>query len=136
MNDFLNSPNHKYFEITKIIIGSSFEVINSLGSGFLESVYEKALLIELQERGLFVDPQLPIQVTYKEKSIGLFFADLVVDQKVIIELKAAKTIIPEFEAQILNYLHASKFEVGLLINFGNTKLEYRRYSRFYKKQFD
>jgi len=97
---------------------------------------EKALLIELQERGLFVDPQLPIQVTYKEKSIGLFFADLVVDQKVIIELKAAKTIIPEFEAQILNYLHASKFEVGLLINFGNTKLEYRRYSRFSKKQFD
>lgn len=119
----------KYEEITRKIIGCAFEVINELGAGFLESVYEKALLIALEQIGLSCQCQHPIKVMFRGQCVGEFFADIFVEGKVIVELKAVKTIAPEHEAQIINYLNATGVEVGLLINLGKPKLEYRRFTR-------
>ena len=114
--------------ITKAIIGCAFDVINELGAGFLESVYERALLLALRQRGLTVAAQHPITVRFRGVAVGDFYADLFVDGKVIVELKAVKAIAPEHQAQVINYLNATGIEVGLLINFGNPKLEYRRFT--------
>ncbi|MFN7706414.1 MAG: GxxExxY protein [bacterium] len=119
----------QYGEITEKIIGCAFEVINELGAGFLESVYEKAFAIALQDKGLRVKCQHPIHVRFRQRIVGEFYADLFVDEKVIIELKVAKAIAPEHQAQTINYLKATGIEVGLLINFGNPKLEYKRFTR-------
>jgi len=119
----------KHEEITKKIIGCAFEVSNELGAGFLESVYEKALVIALEQKGLSAQPQQPIKVMFRQKCVGAFYADIFVEDKVIVELKAVKSIAPEHQAQIINYLNATGIEVGLLINFGNPKLEYRRFTR-------
>lgn len=116
-------------EITKTIIGCAFEVSNELGAGFLESVYEKALLFALQQNNLSAIAQHPIKVMFRGECVGDFYADLFVEQKVIVELKAVKAIAPEHQAQIINYLNATGIEVGLLINFGNPKLEYKRFTR-------
>lgn len=105
-------------EITSEIIGAFYEVYNQLGYGFLESVYEKSLAIELQRRGLAAVRQSKITVYYKTHVVGEFFADLIVNNNVIVELKAVETVHPQHEAQILNYLKASHIEVGLLLNFG------------------
>ena len=119
----------QYGEITEKSIGCAFEVINELGAGFLESVYEKAFAIALQDKGLRVKCQHPIHVRFRQRIVGEFYADLFVDEKVIIELKVAKAIAPEHQAQTINYLKATGIEVGLLINFGNPKLEYKRFTR-------
>lgn len=119
----------KHQEITKTIIGSAFEVINELGAGFLESVYEKALLLALRQAGLAAAAQHPVRVMFRNECVGDFYADILVEGKVIIELKAVKAIAPEHQAQIINYLNATGFEVGLLINFGAPKLEYKRFTR-------
>jgi GxxExxY protein len=119
----------KHQEITRAVIGCAFEVINELGSGFLESVYENALLLALRQRGLTATAQHPIKVMFRNECVGDFYADILVEQKVIVELKAVKAIAPEHQAQIINYLNATGIEVGLLINFGNPKLEYRRFTR-------
>lgn len=119
----------KHEEITGVVIGAAFEVSNELGAGFLESVYEKALLIALRQKGLSVTAQHPIKVMFRNQCVGEFFADLFVENKVIVELKAVKAIAPEHQAQIINYLNATGIEVGLLINFGNPKLEYKRFTR-------
>jgi GxxExxY protein len=116
-------------EITKVIIGCAFEVINELGAGFLESVYEKALLLALRQKGLSAISQQPVKVMFRGECVGDFYADMFVEEKVIVELKAVKTIAPEHQAQIINYLNATGIEVGLLINFGNPKLEYKRFTR-------
>lgn len=113
-------------EITEAVIGCAFEVIKELGSGFLESVYEKALLLALSQKGLSVVAQQPLRVSFRGESVGEFFADLLVEEKVLIELKAVKALSPEHQAQLINYLHASGIEVGLLLNFGNSKLEIKR----------
>lgn len=119
----------KHEEITKTVIGCAFEVINELGAGFLESVYEKALLVALRQRGLSVIAQHPIKVIFRGQSVGDFYADILVEDKVIVELKAVKAVTPEHQAQIINYLNATGIEVGLLINFGNPRLEYKRFTR-------
>jgi GxxExxY protein len=119
----------KHEEITQAIIGCAFEVINELGSGFLESVYEEALLLALTQKGFSVKSQHPVKVIFRGQSVGEFFADLFVDGKVIVELKAVKAIAPEHQAQTINYLKATGIEVGLLINFGTPKLEYKRLTR-------
>ena len=119
----------KHEEITKTIIGCAFEVINELGTGFLESVYEKALLLALRQRSLSAIAQHPVKVMFRNECVGDFYADLFVAGKVIVELKAAKAIAPEHQAQVINYLNATGIEVGLLINFGNPKLEYKRFTR-------
>jgi GxxExxY protein len=119
----------KYGAITQEVIGCAFEVINELGAGFLESVYEKALLLALTQKGLSVQSQHPIRVTFRGHPVGDFYADLLVEGKVIVELKAVKAIAPEHQAQTINYLKATGIEVGLLINFGNPRLEYKRFTR-------
>ncbi|XZE46873.1 GxxExxY protein [Pirellulaceae bacterium SH467] len=127
--DLQSQSNLKFGSITEAIIGCAFEVINELGLGFLESVYEKALAIALQEKGLTIQCQHPIQVRFRNQIVGDFYADLFVEGKVIVELKAVKAIAPEHQAQIINYLKATGIEVGLLINFGSPKLEYKRFTR-------
>ncbi len=119
----------KHEQITKNVIGCAFEVINELGAGFLESVYEKSFLLALQQKGLSATAQHPIKVMFRNVCVGDFYADILVEGKVIVELKAVKAIAPEHQAQIINYLNATGIEVGLLINFGNPKLEYKRFTR-------
>ena len=117
----------QYEDITKKILASCFQVSNELGIGFLESVYEKALMIVLSEEGLKAKNQLPLKVNYRGQIIGEFFADIIVEDKIIIELKSAKALTVEHQAQLLNYLKVTGLPVGLLVNFGTTKLEYRRF---------
>jgi len=119
----------KHESITGSVIGCAFEVINELGAGFLESVYEKALLLALRQKGLSALYQHPVKVMFRGECVGDFYADLFVEEKVIVELKAVKALAPEHQAQIINYLNATGIEVGLLINFGNPKLEYKRFTR-------
>lgn len=114
-----------YQDLTSKIISCFYKVYNKLGFGFLEKVYENALLIELTNSGLRVDRQKPIIVYYDDKLVGEYFADLMVEDKVIIELKAAEALIEEHELQLINYLKATDIEVGLLLNFGK-KPEIRR----------
>jgi GxxExxY protein len=105
-------------EITADIINAFLKVYNTLGYGFLEKVYENALAFELSKRGRMVKQQVPIQVYYEGRAVGDYFADIIVDDTVILELKAAEQIVVEHEAQLINYLKATRFEVGLLLNFG------------------
>ena len=115
--------------ITEAVLGCAFEVINELGAGFLESVYERALLLAIREKGLAAEPQHAIDVTFRGHRVGSFCADLFVEGQVIVELKAVKAITPGHEAQLINYLKGSGVEVGLLINFGHPRLEYQRFTR-------
>ncbi|NLV40295.1 MAG: GxxExxY protein [Candidatus Hydrogenedentes bacterium] len=119
----------KYRHITEAVIGCAFEVINELGAGFLESVYEKALLVALHQKGLSAAAQCPIRVLFRGESVGDFYADLLVEGKVLVELKAVKALIPEHQAQVINYLNATGIEVGLLINFGSPSLDFKRLTR-------
>ena len=116
-------------DLTRKIIGCAFEVSNELGSGFLESVYEAALKMALTDSGIAVETQKPIAVAFRGRTVGTFYADLFVEEQVIVELKAAKAIAPEHQAQIINYLNATGAQVGSLINFGNPKLELKRFTR-------
>ena len=111
--------------MTKKIIEAYYKVYNSLGYGFLEKVYENALKIELKRLNLKVDQQKNIKVFYDEFEVGDYFADLIVEDLVIVELKAAESICEEHEAQLINYLKATNLEVGLLLNFGK-KAEFKR----------
>jgi GxxExxY protein len=110
-------------DITYAINGTVFEVNRALGAGFLEKVYENALLIELKERGLKAESQVPIKVFYKEKVVGEYVADLLVEGKVIVELKTVEELDKIHEAQLLNYLKATGIQAGLLINFKHPKAE-------------
>jgi GxxExxY protein len=112
-------------EITAAILKAFYHVYNTLGYGFLEKVYENALKITLRKCGLSVTQQQPIKVHFEGEEIGEYFADLVVEEKVIIELKAAEAICSAHESQLLNYLKATEIEVGMLLNFG-PKAEFRR----------
>ena len=108
----------KYQDVTRVIISCYYTVYNSLGPGFLEKVYERALLVELKKRGLSVMSQYPIDVYYEDVNVGKYFADILVEGKVILEIKAATAIIEEHECQLVNYLKAIDIDVGLLLNFG------------------
>lgn len=108
----------KQREISVIIIKAFYNVYNHLGYGFLEKVYDNAMLIELQDLGLFVTKQYPIKVFYKDKDVGDYYADLLVEKKVIVELKAAESLCEEHKFQLINYLKATELEIGLLLNFG------------------
>lgn len=113
-------------EITGKILEAFFTVYNELGYGFLEKVYERAMQIELKKLGVSVTAQVPIPVYYDENLVGEYYADLLVENKVIVELKAANGIVDQFEAQLLNYLKATEIEVGLLLNFGPEPQHLRR----------
>lgn len=108
----------KQKELTEKIIGIFYKVFNALGYGFLEKVYENAMIIELERERVPVISQAPIKVSYEGKVVGEYFADILIDGKVIVEIKAGKYLAPEHEAQLLNYLKATDVEVGLLLNFG------------------
>ena len=107
--------------------GAIFEVNRILGSGFLEKVYENALLIELKERGLKASAQHPIKVRYKDIVVGEYFADVVVERQIIIEIKAIESLQKVHEAQILNYLKATGYKLGFLVNFTHPKAEIKRF---------
>ena len=109
---------YKHKNLTDEIICCFYSVYNTLGYGFLEKVYENALLIEFAKRGIRATAQHPVPVYYDGKLVGEYFADILVDDAVIVEVKATRAIAPEHEAQLLNYLRASDKEVGLLLNFG------------------
>lgn len=113
-------------DLTHHILGASFEVIKELGAGFLESVYEKALLIALTQRGLHVIQQAPLKVTFRGIIVGDFYADLLVENRIIVERKAVTALTPQHQAQVINYLKATGLQTALLINFGQPKIEYRR----------
>ncbi|MFI5218841.1 MAG: GxxExxY protein [Bacteroidia bacterium] len=107
-----------YKDITDKIIKAFYKVYNELGFGFLEKVYENSLFLELISMGLSCEKQKPIKVYYLNQSVGDYFADIIVDNCVIVELKAAEVIVEEHELQLINYLKATEIEVGLLLNFG------------------
>lgn len=104
-----------------------------LSAGFLESVYQKALLIELQEKGIHADTETPINVYYKNQIVGEFRADIMVEGEIIIELKSVQHLLPIHEAQLVNYLTATHKDHGLLINFGGERIEIKRKFREYKQ---
>jgi GxxExxY protein len=112
--------------LTGKILAAAFEVANTLGHGFLESVYQKALLHELTLAGLSAEREVPFKVGYKNLEIGTYVADLIVQGSVVLELKAIDALSPAHVGQCLNYLRASGLRVGLLLNFGRPRLEYRR----------
>lgn len=121
-------------QMTAEIINSFYKVYNTLGYGFLEKVYENALSIELKKKGLNCKRQKPITVFYENEIVGEYFADLIVNDEIIIELKACKTLIEEHEIQVINYLKATKIEVALLLNFGKTpEIKRKIYSNEFKK---
>lgn len=113
-------------EITYAINGAVFEVNRVLGPGFLEKVYENALLQELKERGLEARSQAPIKVSYKGSVVGEYFADILVEEKVIVEIKTVDSLGRAHEAQVLNYLKATGVHIGLLVNFRQPKAEIKR----------
>ena len=116
----------EYQELTKQIIGCAYTVYNKMGYGYLESVYEKCLLIELHNSGLDADSQKPIKVYYDNQVVGEFFADIVVNDLIILELKSVRQLAKAHEMQLVNYLVATGKPVGLLVNFGELGVEVKR----------
>jgi len=122
----MKKMNYLHSELSGEILNAFFNVYNTLGYGFLENVYENALLIELKKLDLNCRQQQPIEVFYDEEKVGVYYADIVVEDKIIIELKATETLVPRHEAQLVNYLRATDIEVGLLLNFGKSPQHKRR----------
>ena len=125
MNSDYKNSNYKHTDLTEKIISAFYKVYNTLGFGFLEKVYGNALMHQLVMDGLRVEKEKQIKVYYEEKMVGEYYADIMVEGKVIIEIKAAEALIEEHELQLINYLKATDMEVGLLLNFGK-KPEIRR----------
>jgi len=121
-----NSTNIVYPDLSYQIMGAIFEVHTKLGPGFLESVYQRALIEELSGRGMNVETEKVIDLTYKDKKIGTHRLDLVVEDKVVVELKTAGGFSAHHKAQLTSYLKASGYKLGILINFSKAKVEYQR----------
>ena len=121
-----NKKELPHADISEIIIGCCFEVMKELGSCFLENVYKNALFIAMKESELTVLVEQSFEVVFRNRKIGKYIADLIVENLIVIELKCCKTLLPEHQAQVINYLKASGLPVGFLVNFGNQKLEYKR----------
>ena len=119
-------------DLTERIIGCAMKVHSTLGPGFLESVYQRALAYELGKAGLRVEQQKPITVTYDGVVVGDFSADMLVEHDVMLELKANQSLAPANEVQLVNYLTATGIELGLLLNFGADRLEFKRKTRTYR----
>ena len=124
----MNTDKHRWEtnQITETMIGASYKISNTLGSGFLEKVYENALAIEIRKSGLSVVQQQPIHVKYEGAIVGEFVADLLVQNEILVELKAVKALDEIHLAQCLNYLKATGLKICLLMNFGNPKVEIKR----------
>ncbi|HOP47862.1 MAG TPA: GxxExxY protein [Desulfobacteraceae bacterium] len=116
----------EYKELTETIIGCAYRVYNKMGFGFLESVYEKCLLIELRKSGLEAESQKSVKVYYEDEIVGEFVADIIINDNIIVELKSVRRIIKAHEVQLVNYLVATGKPVGLILNFGERKVEIKR----------
>lgn len=116
----------EYKDVTETVIGCAYNVYNKMGFGFLESVYEKCLLIELRKAGLDTESQKPITVYYDDEIVGEFVADIIVNDTIILELKSVRRVIKAHEVQLVNYLVATEKPVGLILNFGERKVEIKR----------
>jgi len=123
----------QFEELTEKVIGCAYAVHNKMGFGFLESVYEKCLAIELQKAGLACQVQQPLNVYYDDALVGQFLADIVVEDRLILELKSSRSIARKHEVQLVNYLVATGMDVGLVINFGADKVEVKRKVRSLKQ---
>lgn len=116
----------QFEKLTEKIIGYAYQVYNKMGYGYLESVYEKCLLIEFRNNDITAESQVPIEVKYDGENVGNFIADILVESTIIIELKSIKQLSKAHEVQLVNYLVATQTDVGLLINFGESKVEVKR----------
>jgi GxxExxY protein len=119
-------------ELTHKIIGSAYKVYKQLGFGFLESVYKRAMMIELNNEGLKTDAEKPLSVYYYDQVVGEFFVDLFIEDQIVVELKAIQNLAKEHEIQLVNYLNGLKKEIGLLINFGPSGVDVKRKYRALK----
>jgi GxxExxY protein len=115
-----------YKDLSYQIIKASLEVHNILGAGFLEKVYENALIIKLKQYSIKAEQQVPLKVCFEGETVGDYYADIVVDNKIILELKCVESIIPIHEAQLINYLKATRMKLGMIFNFARPKFEYKR----------
>ena len=122
----------EYEELTHKIIGAAYKVFNQLGFGFLESVYKKAMLIELTKNNLNVESEKPLKVYYDNQIVGDFYIDLFVEDLLVVELKSVQNLLKEHEVQLVNYLNALKKDIGLLINFGPSGVDVKRKYRTVK----
>jgi GxxExxY protein len=116
----------KHEEITHKIIGCAYKVFNQLGFGFLESVYKKAIVIELKKQTFQIEEEKPLKVYYDNQIVGDFYIDLFVEQEIVVELKSVKNLTKEHEVQLVNYLNGMKKDIGLLINFGPSGVDVKR----------
>lgn len=116
----------EYKNVTETIIGCAYRVYNKMGFGFLESVYEKCLLIELLKAGMDAESQKPITVYYDDEIVGEFAADIIVNDTIILELKSVRRVVKAHEVQLVNYLVATEKPIGLILNFGESKVEVKR----------
>ena len=116
----------EYKNVTETIIGCAYRVYNKMGFGFLESVYEKCLLIELHKAGMDAEAQKPIVVYYDNEIVGEFVADIIVNNTIILELKSVRRVVKAHEVQLVNYLVATGKPIGLILNFGESKVEIKR----------
>ena len=123
-------------ELTGKILEACFEVSNELGAGFIESVYEKALQVTFLQKGIAVERQIPLHVSFRGVIVGDFTADMIIEGKVLLELKAADGLSNQHFAQLLNYLKATGLEVGMAINFGTPKIQYRRFDNRFGSNLD
>lgn len=120
-------------DLIKKVIGIAYTVHNILGSGFLEKIYEKAMIIELRKSGIYVEAQYPIPVFYDNEQIGDYYADLFIENRLIVELKTVENLSISHEKQLVNYLTGTKIDDGLLLNFGTISVQIKRKFRKYKK---
>ncbi len=122
----MNTEQHRLNDISGEVIGCAFTVSNTLGAGFLEKVYQNAMMIELADAGLKAEKEKMMTIAYKGQVVGEYFADILVNQQVILEIKAVQTLNNIHQAQLLNYLKATKLPLGLIINFGTPKIQIKR----------
>jgi GxxExxY protein len=123
----MNTDEHRYFDaLTERVLGAVFEVSNTLGAGLLEKVYKRALLTEFRIRGIRAVAEASLSVTYKGQRVGEYFADLLVEDVLVVELKCAEQLASQHRAQCLNYLRASGLRLCLLVNFQKPKVEWKR----------
>ena len=123
----------EYEDITHKIIGAAYQVHNKLGFGFLESVYKKAMIIELSKDNFKVEPEKPLKVYYDDQAVGDFYVDLFVEDEIIVEVKSVQNLAKEHEVQLVNYLNGLEKDIGLLINFGPSGVEVKRKYRHTKE---
>lgn len=125
-----------YEDITAKILEACFEVSNELGVGYIESVYENALLVALLQKGLKAERQVWLKVNFRGVVVGDFKADMIIETKILLELTAVENLTKEHYAQVLNYLKTTGIEVGLIVNFGNPRLQYRRFENRFDQELN